>query len=54
LNSGYLSYHESSVKKLTQNQVRGKPSESASRAMAMLFTPEYRRRTFLNAVYLFV
>jgi MFS family permease len=33
---------------------RWKPSKSASRAMAMLFSPEYRRRTILNAVYLFV
>jgi MFS family permease len=33
---------------------RWKPPESARRAMAMLFSPRYRRRTFLNAMYLFV
>ena len=33
---------------------RWKPSESASHAMAMLFTPEYRRRTILNGIYLFI
>ncbi len=33
---------------------RWKPPESALRAMTMLFSPEYRRRTILNAVYLFV
>lgn len=33
---------------------RWKAPESAARAMAMLFTPEYRRRTILNAIYLFV
>src|SRR5580700_2290155 len=33
---------------------RWKPPESARRAMAMLFSPTYRRRTFLNAMYLFV
>ena len=33
---------------------RWKPPESAWRAMAMLFSPEYRRRTILNAAYLLV
>jgi MFS family permease len=33
---------------------RWKPPESARRAMAMLFSPEYRRRTALNAIYLLV
>ncbi len=33
---------------------RWKAPESAVRAMAMLFTPEYRRRTILNAAYLLV
>jgi len=33
---------------------RWKPPESAARAMGMLFRPEYRRRTALNAIYLFI
>ena len=33
---------------------RWKRSESARRAMAMLFSPHFRRRTLLNALYLFV
>jgi MFS family permease len=33
---------------------RWKPPASARRAMAMIFSPGFRRRTFLNAVYLFV
>jgi len=33
---------------------RWKPPESAARAMGMLFRPEYRRRTVLNAIYLFI
>src|SRR5690348_8861278 len=33
---------------------RWKPSKSATRAFKMLFSPEYRRRTVLNAIYLFV
>jgi MFS family permease len=33
---------------------RWKPPQSARRAMAMLFSPEYRRRTLLNAIYLLV
>jgi MFS family permease len=33
---------------------RWKPPESARRAMLMLFGKEYRRRTILNAIYLFV
>ena len=33
---------------------RWKPPESAARAMAMLFNPQFRRRTILNALYLFV
>ncbi|HEY4364290.1 MAG TPA: MFS transporter [Bryobacteraceae bacterium] len=31
-----------------------KAPESATRAMGMLFSPEYRRRTLLNATYLFI
>jgi MFS family permease len=33
---------------------RWKPSKSATLALGMLFSPEYRRRTILNSVYLFV
>jgi MFS family permease len=33
---------------------RWKPPQSARRAMAMLFSPEYRRRTLLNAFYLLI
>jgi MFS family permease len=33
---------------------RWKPPESATRAMTMLFSREYRRQTILNAVYLFI
>jgi MFS family permease len=33
---------------------RWKPPESATRAMTMLFSPEYRWRTILNAAYLFI
>jgi MFS family permease len=33
---------------------RWKPPESMHRAWALLFSPEYRRRTILNATYLFV
>ena len=33
---------------------RWKPSKSAARAFRMLFSTEYRRRTVLNAIYLFV
>jgi MFS family permease len=33
---------------------RWKPSTSATRPFLMLFSPEYRRRTFLNSFYLFI
>ena len=33
---------------------RWKPSDSAMRAMKMLFSPEYRKRTLLNSFYLLV
>jgi MFS family permease len=33
---------------------RWKPPASARRAMAMIFSPRYRRRTILNSLYLFV
>lgn len=31
-----------------------KPPQSAGRAMAMIFSPKFRRRTILNALYLFI
>jgi MFS family permease len=42
------------INKGVREPARWKPPESARRAMAMLFSPEYRRRTLLNATYLLV
>jgi MFS family permease len=33
---------------------RWRPAASSTRAMTMLFSPEYRRRTWLNSIYLLV
>ena len=42
------------IRKGVHEPKRWKPAESATRAMAMLFTKEYRQRTILNSLYILV
>jgi MFS family permease len=42
------------IRKGVHEPKRWKPAESATKAMALLFSPEYRRRTLLNSSYLLV
>lgn len=42
------------IQKGVHEPAKWKPPESARRAMAMLFSPKFRRRTILNALYLFI
>ena len=42
------------IRKGVHEPQRWKPAESYHRAMALLFSPEYRRRTILNSSYLLV
>src|ERR1019366_7754524 len=42
------------IRKGVQEPKRWKPAESTVRAMKMLFTKEYRKRTILNSSYILV
>jgi MFS family permease len=42
------------IQRAVREPAKWKPARSASRAMALLFSPEYRRRTLLNSVYLLI
>ncbi len=42
------------IRKGVHEPARWKPAQSTTRAMSMLFSPEYRRRTILNSSYLLV
>lgn len=42
------------IQRAVEEPEKWKPAESASRAIALLFSPEYRRRTILNSIYLLI
>src|SRR6202035_1469528 len=42
------------IRKGVHEPERWKPAESATRAIAMLFNDEYRKRTILNSLYILV
>ena len=42
------------IQRAVKEPEKWKPAESATRAVALLFSPEYRRRTLLNSVYLLI
>jgi MFS family permease len=42
------------IQRAVKEPAKWKPAQSASRAMALLFSPEYRGRTVLNSVYLLI